>query len=436
MLSLLLVSTPVHGHVAPVLNVARHLVSAGHRVRFLTGSRFRSSVEATGAQFLPLPAAADFDDRDLDRAFPGRTRLRGLDRIRFDVEAIFLRPMEAQLEAIDQALALEPADAVLLETMTAAAAPLALRPRAERPVLVNLGIIPLGVPSIDTAPFGLGIAPLPGPLGRLRNALLYRLAEHVVFGRLQRRARADLRRLTGAELPCGLMDAATLLDAIVQFTVPSFEYDRSDLPGNVHFVGPVSRLQPAPIDRPSWWGDLARAKRVVHVTQGTVANADPGELIRPTLDGLAGTDALVVVSTGGRPVEELGPLPANARAAEFLPYDELLPYVDVVVTNGGYGGVHYALERGIPLVVAGRTEDKAEVSARVAWSGAGIDLRTERPAPGAVRDAVRRVLVEPRFAEASARIARDIAAAPGAAGLERILADLVARRAAKEAVPA
>ena len=51
----------------------------------------------------------------------------------------------------------------------------------------------------------------------------------------------------------------------------------------------------------------------------------------------------MVATTGGAPVESLGPLPANARAAEFLPYDELLPLVDVMVTNGGFGGVHFAL---------------------------------------------------------------------------------------------
>ena len=43
----------------------------------------------------------------------------------------------------------------------------------------------------------------------------------------------------------------------------------------------------------------------------------------------------------------------------------LLPRTDVLVTNGGYGGVQQALAHGVPLVVAGRTEDKVEVAARV-----------------------------------------------------------------------
>jgi UDP:flavonoid glycosyltransferase YjiC (YdhE family) len=47
---------------------------------------------------------------------------------------------------------------------------------------------------------------------------------------------------------------------------------------------------------------------------------------------------------------------------------------------------------GVPLVVAGDTEDKAFVAARVAWTGAGISLRTSRPRPEEVRYAVREVL--------------------------------------------
>jgi UDP:flavonoid glycosyltransferase YjiC (YdhE family) len=92
-------------------------------------------------------------------------------------------------------------------------------------------------------------------------------------------------------------------------------------------------------------------------------------------------------------------LPGNARVEPFIPYDRLLPKVDVMVTNGGYGGVQYALSHGMPLVVAGEGEDKPDIAARVAWSGAGINLRTGRPSPGRVRGAVRRALNEPSFRE-------------------------------------
>ena len=55
MSSILIASVPIHGHVTPLLAVARHLVQRGDRVRFLTGARFAEAVVATGAEYLPLP---------------------------------------------------------------------------------------------------------------------------------------------------------------------------------------------------------------------------------------------------------------------------------------------------------------------------------------------------------------------------------------------
>ena len=131
--------------------------------------------------------------------------------------------------------------------------------------------------------------------------------------------------------------------------------------------------------------------------------------MRPTLAALADRDVTVVVSAGGREVADLGPLPANARAASYLPYDLLLPRIDVFVTNGGYGGVQAALAAGIPVVVAGDTEDKPEVAARVAWTGAGIDLRTGTPDAAAIAKAVDAALSDPSYHSAARRLAADAA---------------------------
>jgi UDP:flavonoid glycosyltransferase YjiC (YdhE family) len=129
-----------------------------------------------------------------------------------------------------------------------------------------------------------------------------------------------------------------------------------------------------------------------------VANDDLGQLVGPTLTALADEALTVIASTGGRPVETIPvALPANARAATFLPFDRLLPKVSVMVTNGGYGAVNHALSLGVPLVVAGDSEEKPEIAARVAWTGAGINLRTGRPSAMQIREAVRAVLTKPQY---------------------------------------
>jgi UDP:flavonoid glycosyltransferase YjiC (YdhE family) len=200
-----------------------------------------------------------------------------------------------------------------------------------------------------------------------------------------------------------------LADAYLQLSVPGFEYPR-DIPRSVHFVGapPISPNQAPP---PSWAHELDGSRKVVLVTQGTVANHNFNLLVGPTLAALANEpDMLVLATTGGRSIDAIpGPLPSNARVSNFLPFEWLLPKVDVLVTNGGYGSVNQAMSFGIPLVTAGMTEDKADVNARVAWSGVGLNLATNEPTQEALRAAVRTALDRPAYRMRASQMADEFA---------------------------
>lgn len=65
----------------------------------------------------PLPAEADYDDADMDAAFPDRVGLTGAAGIRYIISAIFLRPAPSQLAALEAELASEPTNAVLVDPM-------------------------------------------------------------------------------------------------------------------------------------------------------------------------------------------------------------------------------------------------------------------------------------------------------------------------------
>lgn len=427
MSSIIIASVPAHGHVTPLLTVAQGFVERGDHVRFVTGEAFADRIEATGASPVPLPPEADFGDWDLTARFPERAKLRGAKAIAFDIENVFARPAGAQYRTVMAANAAHPADAVLTDPAFLGGALLLGHPRPQRPATLVCGVIPLTFDSPDTAPFGAGLRPARW-FNRQRNSAL-RALNRRILSTASRLLDELHREVHGTGLPYWLMDWPTRADAIAQFTVPAFEYPRSDAPKGLHFVGPLSATgSHAPL--PDWWADLDGPRPVVHVSQGTVANTDYEQLIAPTLRALAREDVLVVVATGGRPVDTLPPLPANARAAEFLPYDELLPRTAVYVTNGGYGGVQYALRYGVPIVATGGKEDKPEVGARVAWSGVGRRVRSERPAPKALRRDILAVLNQARYRQAARRIAADMAAAPGFAGL----ADVVDRLTTTDAV--
>ncbi len=228
---------------------------------------------------------------------------------------------------------------------------------------------------------------------------------------VQRYSQATMARHGAPPLDGFILDAPfAMVEAFLQATVPGFEYPRRDLPETFEFVGAIVPPPSPDFDPPAWWGDLDHARHRVHVTQGTLANFDLGHLVAPTLAGLAGDDLLVVATTGGPDLDRLSvSVPVNARVERFIAHAELLPRCDVMVTNGGYGGVHQALACGVPLVVAGVSEDKPEVAARVHWSGAGIDLKTGRPSAEQVANAVRTIVAEPRYRAAARRLQDEIA---------------------------
>lgn len=394
------------GHLNAVLSVGRILVEEGHEVVGLSVNAFRDRIEHIGARFVPYSGAADLDLRDLAAAYPEfRTMAPGVEMTRFYFERVFADPLIDQNKGVQKAIEEFAPDVIIVDNLFLVVLPLLMGPRANRPPIISVGSTYLLWHRPDCAPGNLGLPPAAqnayAEIAREADAAFYK-----PFGKYINSL------LTGcgfpALQPC-IRDAVIQLpDACLQLTVPGFEYPRPDLPPTVHFIGamPIVAKQ-API--PVWADELDGSRKVIFVTQGTVSNHDFTQLVAPTLSALQNNpDLLVVVGAGGRSIDELPPpLPTNARAASYFPLEWLLPKVDVFVTNGGYNTVNQALKHGIPIVTAGLTEDKADVNARVAWSGAGIDLKTNAPTAEAIGEAVRSVLNEPRYRSSAAELANE-----------------------------
>ncbi len=378
-----------------------------------------------------MPFAAAYDAHDLMVANPEResSSRRGVRGVKDDLRRIFIGPIPGQYRDLRIILERFPPDCIVVDSMFFGALPLALGPRAARPALACVGVMPYPSNSADTAPFGVAFQPGTGPLHRLRNAIMNWATEHVVLSDIQRFAR---RRLAEAGSPAGFPGyfvdlQPRVVDAYFQETVAGFEYPRSDLASTVRFVGPILTPPAQAFEQPSWWSELGSGRPVVHVTQGTLDNADLGRLLLVTTRALAGDDVLVVATTGGPDPAPLRPsLPANVRLERFVPHDLLLPHVDVMVTNGGYGGVQQALANGVPLVVAGDSEDKPEVAARVQWSGTGVNLHTGRPSPAMIARAVRRILSHRTYRRRARALQAEIAATDPLGTISSALSELCA----------
>lgn len=393
-MSRFLVATyPSPGHVAPAAAVVDALARRGHEVRWYTGRRFAEAVTESGARFCAMPDALDWDYRDLDAAFPGRSELKGLKQNQFDLTEMFVRPLRWHVPALKSLLVDEPADAFIGHTIFYGGGWLH---EMGGPPNATLGDTCLTYPSRDAAPSGMGLGPRGGRVGHLRNSALNAIGRATFFGPIAKAARDVRAELGLPAVPIRGFEFGLSEYLHIQLCVPGFEYPRSDLPPHVVFVGAPVPPMPSVFDPPNWWPRLSESTRVVLVTQGTIAT-DPADLLTPCLEGLAGKDVFVVATTGGPDPGTLGPPPPNAVVERFVPYAALLPHVDVMVSNGGFGSVQLAIAHGVPMVVAGTSEEKREVTAHVAWSGAGINLRTNRPAPRAIAEAVERVLTEPQF---------------------------------------
>lgn len=408
MAKFLFATLPFHGHISPGLPIARALVEQGHDVVWYCTSKYREKIEESGATFIPVQSATDFDDSRLDLAFPERNRMKpGLSQLKYDLKHIFFDEIVGYDADLTRILQEFPADVVVMDSGFPGMLPMKLK--GHSPKTAVYGILPLALSSQDTAPFGLGLQPRAGAIGRLRNRALNLLMQRGVFRDVQAHLNHILARIGAPRLPYYLMDAPAFVnDLFLQGTCPSFEYARSDLPSTVRFVGPYLPPKASHFEPPAWWEELKGSRPVVHVTQGTLANEDFTQLLIPTLLALSSEDVLVVATTGNKPLTNVNiPLPKNAKLERFIPHHELLPYVDVMVTNGGYGGVQLAIYYGVPLVTAGRSEDKPEVCARIQWSGVGVDLKTSRPTPQQILHAVRNILNQPSYHEQTRRLSAE-----------------------------
>lgn len=401
---------PFTGHIHPIRAVATALIARGHDVRVYSGAAFRDAVEVTGARLVPWRHAPDFDENDLAATFPRLEGRKGIRQVLINVEEVFINTAAAQVQDLRDEWARESWDLLAGDDLSIGAALYAAQNGGP---WATISVTPLNLMGPQGPPAGLGLWPGTNPITRARDAALRATAP--LLARPLNRAIAKAEEAIALR-PRGLTmeQVAFSRQLIVASGSPLLDFDRTDRPDFVHFVGELRMPPPAARPLPEWWGELD-GRRVVHVTQGT-QNIHPADLIAPTLEALAGRDDLLVVAaTGTAGADELPfPIPSHTRVAGFLPYDELLPRVDVAVTNGGWGGTLAMLAHDIPLVIAGGDLDKPEIASRVAWSGAAVNLKTGTPTPAQVTAGFDRLSTAPSYRDAAARVGAQLRSLGGA----------------------
>ena len=218
----------------------------------------------------------------------------------------------------------------------------------------------LPISSPDAPPFGPGLAPARGPLGRLRDAI----ARPLVIGAVERAILPrlnEVRRTIDSRLPA--IRSADELYArpplLLSLTAEPFEYHRRSWPGNVRMVGPCAWEPELP--PPAWLETLEPP--IVLVATSSEYQAD-AILAQTAFDALAGTEMSVIATLPSNDPDALR-VPTNGRAERFVPHGPILARASVAITHGGMGVTQKALAAGVPVVVVPFGRDQPEVARRV-----------------------------------------------------------------------
>ena len=361
---ILLVASPLVGHVLPLVPLGRALVDAGHEVVLASAGDGAAAGRRAG-----LPTTDVAPRLELGPLFL-RLMLRhprmavretagdaGTDVVGMLFAAVSERMAPGVLAVADD---LRP-DLVVHEPLAAAGSLAAAR--AGTPVVL-----------VDANLFDADDL-LAATAARLRPALL---------------GRCGVDRLPPA--------AEVLLTA-----PPSLVGARRGRP--MRFVPVGGDDAPADLTRPG------SRPRVV-VSRSTVQDPRPDRLMRQVVTAARGLDVEVVLARPDRRVARTA-LPPNVRTTGWLSFPAVFPAADGVVHHGGAGTVMTALATGLPQVVVPGAGDRRVNAELVAARGAGLAVPGARIGP----DTLQRLVGDASLRAAAGEVAAEIAAMPEPAAL-------------------
>jgi MGT family glycosyltransferase len=388
-------TSPARGHLFPLVPILDELVRRGHDVSLRTLASQVPLMRERGFDAAPIAPAIEAIEID---DFQGRTPPARIKR----AMTAFGRRAEHDVADLRAAIDQDQPDAVLVDCMTWGASAAA---EAWGGPWAQWFPYPLPLSSRDVPPFGPGLAPLGGRLGRLRDGVLRALVEPPV-------ARATLPAVNAVRARAGVpavesLDAHfTVAPLLLYMTAEPFEYPRSDWPASVLAIGPCPWDPPTPsAEAPAW---LAGVDRPLVLVSTSSEFQDDGRLVTTALEALADEDVEVIATL---PSAELPrSVPANARVERFVAHAPILERAACAITHGGAGATQKALAAGVPVCVVPFGRDQLEVARRVAVAGAGTRL----PAPRLNAERLRRRVREAMTMRAGARrVAEGFAAAGG-----------------------
>jgi MGT family glycosyltransferase len=390
MATILAYTVPAAGHLFPLMPGLLELKRRGHEIHVRTQAELVDAVRDAGLH------AEAVDPAILDVPVEDYRAKRDIDRLRRGIHEMIARGPAERADTVRAIAEVRP-DALIIDVNAYGAAVAAQG--SGLPWAISLPSL-LALPGKGIPPYGLGMKPMRGPLGRVRDTLV----THILIRQYARAMLPGLNRLRAAEglpeltTPVGHMLSA---DRLLVLTGDPLEYPRGDdLPPHVRFVGAQSWDPPAEV--PAWLDEPGDPW--VLVTNSTDYQRDEA-LPLAAVEALRDEPVRVILTLADAyDTVELTPAP-NVRVERFVAHGPVLERAAAVVTHSGMGIVQKAVAAGVPIVAVPFGRDQPEVARRVVEAGAGVRLPARKLTPERLRTAVREALaMRPAAQAAGARL--------------------------------
>jgi len=371
MARILAYTSPALGHLFPLTPILDELCKRGHEI-----------VLRTLASRLELARSHGFDAAPIDNRieamphddYKARTARGGLQR----AVSMFSARAEYDGPDLQQAIVSTRPDALIIDVNCWGAVAAA---EAWGGPWATFCPYPLALTSRDAPPFGPGLPPARGFLGRMRDHVLKPLFVGT-FERVMLPPINEVRKNFRLEPLRSADDMFGRPPLILYLTAEPFEYPRSDWPSNIVMVGPCAWDPPA--EPPE---GLAKIERPIVLVTTSSEFQNDSRLILTTLEALSKENVHIIATL---PAQDSAAFrtPANASLFPFLPHGLILDRAVCAITHGGMGATQKALMHGVPVCAVPFGRDQLEVARRVEVAGAGTRLPAGRLSPDRLRDKV------------------------------------------------
>ncbi len=346
---------PAFGHTLPMVPIIDRLVRRGCRVTATTGPAFADRVRAAGAEPVMYTTHLSTSPPP-DWMPPDELATRTLQYLE---EILTIAP------ALEQSCPVPP-DAVVFDT-TLWAPSRVLAAKWRRPAVQ---IVPTFA-SNEHFSVAEKLGELSTPIDPAHPALARfgeRLAEHAADHGI------PAPRIGEVYSGAGELNVVTIPR---EFQVHGETFGDDHL-----FVGPCLG------EDPREWEPPSGGRPVALISLGTTVNEQP-EFFRQCAKAFTGSGWHVVLSLGGRvKPEDLGPLPAEVEAHDWIPHGDVLRHASMFVCQGGMGSVQEALNHGVPMVVIPHHPEQRANADHIAELGLGSVLHRHTVTGEQVREAV------------------------------------------------